>query len=290
MLNQSVRGVQVSNDVRDYYEANTHAFIRFGEGGHAIHRAIWGPGVSDKSAAFRYVDERVRAELRDMKVTGHKARVVDLGCGVGASLTWLAQHAGIEGIGITISPTQAAWATRQAEKLGLAKEIQFLEASFVSLPRSLGEFDLAFSIEAFVHSPDPSAYLAEAARHLRPHGKLVIVDDFLTAQGANPHTRREARWVREFRDGWLARSLVTVDRLAELAELQKLRLMRDEDLTPYVELGRPRDLVIAALVNVGRHLPLRSYRWRSLVGGHALQRGLVGGVFEHRMVVFEKLP
>ena len=51
-------------DIRRYYDRHTRSFVRFGQGGRdgAIHRAVWGPGVTTRSAAFHYVDDRI-AEL-----------------------------------------------------------------------------------------------------------------------------------------------------------------------------------------------------------------------------------
>jgi cyclopropane fatty-acyl-phospholipid synthase-like methyltransferase len=274
-------------DLRAYYEANTHAFVKFGEGGQSIHRAVWAPGVVDKDGAFHHVDAQILKQLV-LPGDGSRARVLDLGCGVGASLLWLARHADIDGVGVTISPLQAGWARKQAIEQGLGARVQFLEASFTALPSTFGEFDLAFSIEAFVLSPSPQAFLAEVSRHLKPGGKLVLVDDFLTEAGAQATSGRGARWIREFRRGWMASSVITVAQLQAEAGTHGLHMTASDDLTPYLELRRPRDLAISALVSVGRYLPIRNHRWLSWLGGNGLQMGLVHGFIEHRIIVLER--
>ncbi len=276
------------DDVRAYYDANTGSFLSTGEGAQAIRRAVWAPGVTDKSGAFSYLDREILRELVSTTKSGDRARLVDLGCGVGASLRWLVQQGDFEGVGVTISPFQAHFAQQAAEAGKLGSRLRFLEASFTALPPGLGVFDLAFSIEAFVHSPEPAAYLSEATRHLRKGGKLIIIDDFLTERGAAPLPAKQARWLDEFRHGWLASSLITPAECARLAASFSLKLVRNDDLTPYLELKRPRDYLIAALLAVTKRLPIRSYLWRSWLGGNGLQNGLMAGLINYRLLVFER--
>jgi len=272
------------SDLRAYYEANTQAFITYGEGGQSLHRAIRAPGVTDKAGAFHYVDELI---LKQLPTTEAEPRVLDLGCGVGASLLWLADRAPLEGVGVTVSPFQVRWARQEAEKSGLAARLQFREASFTELPEDLGTFDLAYAIEAFVLSPSPTLFLQGVSRHLRVGAKLVIVDDFLSERGAATTTGRGARWIREFRAGWMASSVISVAQLEQEALTHGLHITQNEDLTPYLELRRPRDLLISALVSVGRPLPIRSQRWLSWLGGNGLQLGLANGFLDHRCIVLE---
>lgn len=273
-------------DLRAYYEANTRAFIKYGEGGQSLHRAIWGPGVADKPGAFHYVDEFILTQLPPTE--GGPPRVLDLGCGVGATLLWMAARAPMEGVGVTISPFQVGWARQEAEKAGLGARVQFREASFTELPEDLGTFDLAFAIEAFALSPSPTLFLRSVSRHVRVGGRLIIVDDFLSERGASATGGRGARWIREFRAGWMASSVISVPQLELEAREHGLDIARNDDLTPYLELRRPRDRVISALVGVSRHLPIRSPRWLSWLGGNGLQLGLVNGFLEHRCIVLER--
>ena len=81
---------------------------------------------------------------------------------------------------------------------------------------------------------------------------------------------------------------MTVDDARRLGASHELALVRDHDLTPHLEVGRPRDRVIGILVGIGRRLPLRGKYWQSLVGGHALQKALLSGLVEYRFLVFER--
>jgi SAM-dependent methyltransferase len=191
-------------------------------------------------------------------------------------------------VGVTISPFQVDWARKEAEKRAVADRVRFREASFTDLPEDLGTFDLAYAIEAFVLSPGAAPFLAGVARHLRVGGRLVIVDDFLSERGAATTKGRGARWIREFRAGWMASTVISVAQLEREAGAHGLYVTKNDDLTPYLDLRRPRDLLISAVVGVGRHLPIRNPRWLSWLGGNGLQLGLANGFLEHRCVVLER--
>jgi cyclopropane fatty-acyl-phospholipid synthase-like methyltransferase len=268
--------------VRRYYDDNSARFERHGQGGASIHRAVWGPGVTTRAAAFHHVEELI---LQSVQALGPAPRVVDLGCGAGASLLYLADHhPGLRGDGITISPVQAARADTLIAQAGLGGRVRCREGNFLAVPDDLVGADLAFSIEAFVHSPDAAGYLREAARVLRPGGRLLICDDFLAT--AAPLGPQQARWIERFRAGWRVGSLLTTAELRQLAP--GFTPVRDLDLTPFLELGRPRDRLIAALVAASRLWEPRGEYWRSLVGGDGLQKGLRGGVLCYRLVELER--
>src|SRR3982751_3931459 len=144
--------------VRNYYERNTARFERYGLGASSIHRAVWGPGVNSREGALHYVDDLLVGALGPSTAI---PRVVDLGCGVGASLVYIARRREITGDGITISPLQVKRAAQIIAEAGLDGRVRCREGNFLSLPADITAADLAFSIEAFVHSPDAPSYFAQ---------------------------------------------------------------------------------------------------------------------------------
>ena len=275
--------------VRDYYQANTWKFLLFGAEG-AIHRELWAPGVTSKSEAMHHVHGLVLEELRRMNSEG-RARVLDLGCGVGSAALFLAERAPAQVYGVSISPRQVALARRWAaiRQPRLQGRCRFDEADFCAFPPSLEAevrgVDLAFSIEAFVHAESAGTFFAQVARLLRPGGRLVIVDDFL-ADSARPDTPP----LGDFISGWQAHSLLRVADVAALASSQGLALAGSINLSPFQRLGRPRDRLVRVLQPALRLARRHSLWAESLVGGDALQTSYRLGLLNYRLVRFDKSP
>src|SRR5690606_6571630 len=129
--------------VRKYYDDNTAAFERFGQGQATIHRAVWAPGVQSRTDAFAYIDRRIEEALAERFGTAGELRILDLGCGLGASLMRLCARRRMQGVGVTISPVQVERATAIIAEAGMASRIEVLERSFTDLPDDMGSFDAA---------------------------------------------------------------------------------------------------------------------------------------------------
>jgi SAM-dependent methyltransferase len=260
--------------VGDYYDANTWKFL-LGSGQRAIHRELWGPGVTTRSEALHYVHALILGHL------GRRDRcVLDLGCGVGAAGVYLARRRPVDVVGVSVSPTQVRMADRFAARSGrLQGRVRFSLADFTELPHDLAGFDLAFAIESFVHADPAAAFFRNAARALRPGGGLLIVDDVRTGDHDHPA-------IEDVMAGWHARSLLPVATTEDLAADAGLALVDSHDLSPLQRLGRPRDRLIRAAQPLLRRLRHRSAWAQSLVGGDALQHCHRTGLIEYRLLRF----
>ena len=275
-----------SAQIRHYYDRNTPAFVRLGQGGSlgAIHRAVWGPGVQDRAQAFRYVEDQIAALLATITPADRLVHVVDLGCGIGASLGYLAERLPIRGTGVTISPVQARIAQERIRASGLGDRVAVVEGDYTSLPAGIAPADLAYAIESFVHGPSAERFFGEAARVVRPGGLLVVCDDVLRASGE----RRAARAVEQFVRGWHVNSLLPREQLRALASASGFAHEETRDLTPFLELQRSRDRVIAVLAGIAGALPVLATRMAPLVGGSALQTCLTRGWIAYDFAVFRR--
>src|SRR3954465_668953 len=167
--------------VRDYYDANTRKFLLSG-GDRAIHRELWGPGVTSSREAVNHTHALVLDELAP-----DDRSVLDLGCGVGAAALYLARQRAVDVVGVSISPEQVRLAERfAARERSLPGRVRFETADFTPLPADLPGLDLAVASEAFVPADDAAAFFAQAADALSPGGALVIVDDVRTGDRHDP--------------------------------------------------------------------------------------------------------
>ena len=108
--------------------------------------------------------------------------VGDLGCGTGVLLGMLAPHVA-RAIGVDGSDEMLAAA--RARIAGL-ENVELRRGSLESLPLDSGALDAATMMLVLHHLPSPAAAIAEAARVLKPGGRLLVVD-------MTPHDREEYR-------------------------------------------------------------------------------------------------
>jgi len=272
----------------EYYDQNTPRFLKHmpGNEAHAIHRALWAPGVTNRIESLYYVNSLILEDLPETK----SATVLDLGCGVGSSIIYLSSRANGRFTGITNSSVQQRIAQDNlaAQPPGIQERCRVRHGDFMdeTLYRSIlgtETVDLAFMIESFVHGPDAEGLFNLLAGFSRPGARLVICDDIL-------QQRREAepRILKEYREGWHVSSLYTVGELTAIAERAGYHLQTNVDLTRYIELDRPRDVLIRAAVAAGRWFPFRGAFWENMLGGNAIQQCLKKGVIAYRYLVFQK--
>ena len=277
-------------EVKTYYDKNTKRFVNHHESGavNALHRAVWGPGVTTQEEAFQYVNQLLLQVMQEQAPRfPSPLRVLDLGCGVGGSLFYLAHHLPMQAVGVTLSPVQVELAKQTAQALQLEGQCRFVEADFLHLP-ALDPHAAVFAIESFVHCPDAERFFTAVSAVLPSGGRLLLCDDFLSSSAPRRLDRKAKRFLAEFQRGWHVRSLITTAQAQTYAANAGLRLIDDRDLTPYLALRRPWDRFIAVCVSLGRGLPLRAPWWLNWIGGHAAQTCLLSGLVDYRFVVFEK--
>jgi ArsR family transcriptional regulator len=108
--------------------------------------------------------------------------VGDLGCGTGLVLSMLAPHVS-RVVGVDASDEMLASARTRVLHL---PNVDLRRGSLEALPLPDGSLDAAVMMLVLHHVPAPALALAEAARVLKPGGRLLIVD-------MAPHEREEYR-------------------------------------------------------------------------------------------------
>ena len=172
---------------------------------HAVrNRELWtrsNAEYTDESAASAWAQEEItwgmfKVPESEVGVLGDVSGldVLDLGCGVAYFSAWLARR-GARVVGIDVTPAQLATARRMQAEFGL--EFDLVEASAEDVPLSDASFDLVLSEYGASIWCDPAAWIPEAARLLRPGGRLVFLRNSTLVILCSPDEGRvEQRLVR----------------------------------------------------------------------------------------------
>jgi cyclopropane fatty-acyl-phospholipid synthase-like methyltransferase len=272
-----------------YYDRNTRRFLLVGgaRDTYAIHRQLWGEGVTNARDAADYVHGLIEDRARAAGL-GPDPTILDLGCGVGGTLFRLGLAFPRSRLhGVTISPRQVRVANRIANRKRLGDRFRIHLDDFESARLDL-RAGLVVAIESFAHAAAADRFMACVAHHLEPGGRLVLADDFLAA----PERELDARareHVVDFRAGWRVPGVSTLDACVRAAGTAGLELTSADDLTHLTRQGRPRDRAIALVSPWLRRSGFASTPFfGNMIGGNALQIGLREGFLKYRFIVFRR--
>jgi tocopherol O-methyltransferase len=171
------RSASVEAIARHYDELDV--FYRDVWGEH-VHHGLWLTGDESPDVAVRQLVDHV-AEVAQLSPG---MTVCDVGCGYGATARQLAKAYGAEVTGLTISGAQHGYAHAHP-----VKGTSFLLRNWMDNGLPDAVFDATIAIESLSHMPDRARFFHEAARVLRPGGRLVVCAWCSSAEAA-PWARR----------------------------------------------------------------------------------------------------
>lgn len=134
---------------------------------------LWSPGVATQEQACEALVDRLAAG-----VPPGAGLLLDVACGAGATTDRLRRVLGARGaVGIDLAPRLVEVARERFPGCGFA----VMDAAALALPDET--FDVVSCVEAAFHFRSRARFLQEAARVLRPGGRLVLADLVI----ADPH-------------------------------------------------------------------------------------------------------
>jgi tocopherol O-methyltransferase len=153
--------------IRKHYDHLSFLYRLFW--GEHLHHGYWENNESVPRAQIQLMERLAeRAEIPK------GARVLDIGCGVGGSALWLAQHFDCDVTGITISPVQARMAASKAKTRGLASRARFEVSDADLWQPQPASFDVVWIMESSEHFHDKPGFFQRCALALKPGGTLAV--------------------------------------------------------------------------------------------------------------------
>jgi len=105
-------------------------------------------------------------------------RVLDVGCGLGGTVRYLASEHQCQAVGIDLTREYVEVANALADLVGLKQRVEFRQASALDMPFDDGSFDVVWTEHVQMNILDKRAFYAEIARVLAPRGRLLFHDIF----------------------------------------------------------------------------------------------------------------
>jgi tocopherol O-methyltransferase len=230
---------------------------------------------------------RVLADAVNVQAEDH---VLDAGCGIGGSSIWLAQHRGARVTGINITQSQVDEAKVLVAERGLSEQIDFacLDYTCTGLPAE--SFDVVWALESFCYAHYKRAFVKEAFRLLKPSGRLVIADAFLSKED---FTSQQLHVVERWQRGWVVPNMISVNQMLSMLEKETFTDAKIVDKTANVVPSSNRMLWLALLCcPLGRLLHgcrlLNQMRWWGLLSGYYQYLARVRGLGIYGLVTAVK--
>jgi ubiquinone/menaquinone biosynthesis C-methylase UbiE len=136
--------------------------------------------------AFHIRGRTATVELAERLGIRRNLKVLDVGCGLGGSVRYLASAYGCKTTGIDLTKEYIEVARLLAHAVGLDDLVAFHHGSALDMPFEDGAFDIVWTEHAQMNIEDKRCFYREIARVLKPKGRLVFHDVF-NGIGGEPH-------------------------------------------------------------------------------------------------------
>lgn len=251
----------------------------------AVHYGMW----VESTGNFRESLINTNCVLMDIAQVKKGERILDAGCGVGGSAIFLAKEKQAKVSGVTLSEKQYRYGKKHIEEAGLENLVDINIGDYTETPFNNNTFDLIWALESLTSAPDKKKFAREAARILKPNGRIIIADYFATGKNRpDPHNLLE-KW----RGLWSMAKFLDLDTYIDIFNNEGYKLIRREDVTDAIRPSSKHMYNASLLGSVPSIMynlvfsPSRFARTHYLSGRYQY-KALKKGLWKYYVLVFEK--
>ena len=188
--------------------------------GEHLHHGYWVRGDETKEEAQLQLIEH----LARLAKIPQGARILDVGCGFGASSLYLWRKFAAAATGITISEVQVKMAKEAAAKEGATVKFCRMDAEAMTFA---GKFDVLWSVESISHYLDRGKFFASAVNFIQPGGLFALTDWFKTT---GLTATQEKKFIAPIEKGMFVR-LETMEDYESYLRANGMEIVCQEELT-----------------------------------------------------------
>jgi cyclopropane fatty-acyl-phospholipid synthase-like methyltransferase len=252
----------------------------------AVHYGYWDEETKTFEEALLNTNKKM-AHLADIQSHHH---VLDAGCGVGGSALYLASTIGCNIKGITLSQKQLDYACNRLKDNSHAPKINLSlqDFSYTNFPDET--FDIIWGCESTCYANPKLDFIQEAKRLLKPGGKLIIADYFMTEKGKIDTQKLMKNWG----DLWAIDLFHTKENFIDELERQGFAILENKDVSTQIYKSAKRmynSYIVGALPSILYNLFHNTSRFgkHHYKSGYFQFKALQEDLWTYRLVLAQKI-
>ena len=127
---------------------------------------------------FHTRGRKATREVAELSILKASDLVLDVGCGLGGSARYLAEHYQCKVMGIDLTQEYIFVGTKLTELVNLGDRVKLRQGSALDLPYDDASFDIVWTQHVQMNIADKNRFYSEIIRVLKPGGRFLFHDVF----------------------------------------------------------------------------------------------------------------